>query len=146
MFLRGTLDKIGAYPDFLHIGEYKTAPNQLTEKTFTPAHREMAESLNADLYEQLIRGVADGAEAATRTNFEAALKTLETIASVEEVLEAAGPCGVAFHADAVLFLLRSMKTIMERVKDFGGGTLVAGRGLPRETGDRCIARATNRTF
>jgi protease IV len=59
IFLRGTLDKIGAYPDFLHIGEYKTAVNQLTEKTFTPAHREMSESLNRDMYEQLIRGIAE---------------------------------------------------------------------------------------
>jgi len=60
LFLRGTLDKIGAYPDTMHIGEYKTASNTFTEHTFTPAHREMAESLNADLYEQLIRGLADG--------------------------------------------------------------------------------------
>ena len=60
LFLRGTLDKIGAYPDALHIGEYKTASNTFTEHTFTPAHREMAESLNADLYEQLIAGLADG--------------------------------------------------------------------------------------
>jgi protease-4 len=60
LFLRGTLDKIGAYPDTLHIGEYKTASNTFTEHTYTPAHREMAESLNADLYEQLIRGLADG--------------------------------------------------------------------------------------
>jgi len=41
LFLRGTLDKIGAYPDALHIGEYKTASNTFTEHTFTPAHREM---------------------------------------------------------------------------------------------------------
>jgi protease-4 len=60
LFLRGTLDKIGAYPDTLHIGQYKTASNTFTERTFTPAHREMAQSLNADLYEQLIRGLADG--------------------------------------------------------------------------------------
>ncbi len=60
LFLRGTLDKIGAYPDALHIGEYKTASNTLTEHTFTPAHREMAESLNNDMYEQLVRGIADG--------------------------------------------------------------------------------------
>jgi protease-4 len=60
LFLRGTLDKIGAYPDALHIGEYKTASNTFTEHTYTPAHREMAESLNADLYEQLVRGIADG--------------------------------------------------------------------------------------
>lgn len=33
----------------------------------------------------VIRGVADGAEAATRTNFEAALKRLEDVATIEEV-------------------------------------------------------------
>ena len=60
LFLRGTLDKIGAFPDALHIGQYKTASNTFTERTFTPAHREMAESLNTDLYEQLVRGIADG--------------------------------------------------------------------------------------
>jgi len=60
LFLRGMLDKIGAYPDALHIGEYKTYSNTFTEHTFTPAHREMAESLNTDLYEQLLRGIADG--------------------------------------------------------------------------------------
>jgi protease IV len=60
LFLRGTLDKIGAYPDALHIGQYKTASNTFTEHTYTPAHREMAESLNNDMYEQLVRGIADG--------------------------------------------------------------------------------------
>ena len=60
LFLRGTLDKVGAYPDFLHIGDFKTAPNQYTEKTFTPAHREMAESLNRDLFEQYVQAVASG--------------------------------------------------------------------------------------
>jgi protease IV len=60
LFLRGMLDKIGAYPDAYHIGEYKTASNTMTERTYTPAHREMAESLNTDLYQQLVRGIADG--------------------------------------------------------------------------------------
>ena len=60
MFLRGTLDKLGVYADFVHIGDYKAAPNQLTEKGFTPAHREMAQSLNRDMYEQLVTGIAEG--------------------------------------------------------------------------------------
>jgi protease-4 len=60
LFLRGTLDKIGAYPDALHIGDYKTASNTFTETTFTEAHREMSESLNGNLYAQLVRGLADG--------------------------------------------------------------------------------------
>ena len=58
VFLRGTLDKIGAYPDIHHIGEYKTAANQLTETAFTPAHREMTESLNRDLFGQLVGDIA----------------------------------------------------------------------------------------
>jgi protease-4 len=60
VFLRGTLDMVGAYPDLMHIGPYKTASNQLTEKTFTPAHLEMAESLNNENYDQLVKGIADG--------------------------------------------------------------------------------------
>jgi protease-4 len=60
VFFRGTLDLVGAYPDFLHVGEYKTAANQFTEKTFTPAHREMSESLERDTYEQLVKGIAAG--------------------------------------------------------------------------------------
>src|SRR5439155_24154324 len=60
LFLRGTLDKIGAYPDLHHIGDYKSASNLFTEKGYTPAHKEMDESLNLDLYEQLVRGIADG--------------------------------------------------------------------------------------
>src|SRR5205085_9531568 len=46
LFMRGTLDKIGAYPDTLHIGQYKTASNTFTGSTFTPAHLEMARWLN----------------------------------------------------------------------------------------------------
>jgi protease-4 len=58
LFLRGTLDKIGAYPDLHHIGDYKTAVNTFTERQMTPAHREMTESLNRDMYEQLVRDIA----------------------------------------------------------------------------------------
>ena len=60
LFLRGTLDKVGVFPDLHHIGEYKTAANTFTEKTFTAAHREMDASLNRDLYEQIVRVIADG--------------------------------------------------------------------------------------
>jgi protease IV len=58
VFLRGTFDKIGATPDLLHIGDYKTAVNTFTETGFTPEHREMTESLNRDAFEQLLGMVA----------------------------------------------------------------------------------------
>lgn len=59
VFLRGTFDWIGTYPDFLHVGDYKTAVNTYLEKTYTPAHKEMSESLNRSQYEHLVRTIAD---------------------------------------------------------------------------------------
>jgi protease-4 len=73
IFLRGAFDKIGAYPDFIHIGDYKSATNQLTEKSFTKAHREMTESLNRDMFEQLVKGIAQSrkkSEAEVRALFD----------------------------------------------------------------------------
>ena len=60
LFLRGTLDKIGAVADLHRIGQYKTAVNTFKEKGYTAAHKEMDESMNRDLYEQIVRGIADG--------------------------------------------------------------------------------------
>lgn len=57
-FLRGTLDKLKIVPDFYHIAEYKTATNQLTEKKFTPAHREEVASLLNSLYDQYLTEVS----------------------------------------------------------------------------------------
>ena len=59
IFLRGTFDWIGTYPDFLHVGDYKTAVNTYLEKTYTPAHREMSRSLNRSQYDQLVQTIAN---------------------------------------------------------------------------------------
>src|SRR5882724_10482453 len=58
LFLRGSLDKLGVYPDLHHIGDYKTASNTFTQKTYTKAHKEMDEALNRDLYEQIVGVIA----------------------------------------------------------------------------------------
>jgi protease-4 len=60
VFLRGLLDKFGVYPDLHHIGAYKTFSNTFTEKGFTAAHREMDASMNRDLFDQIVHGVATG--------------------------------------------------------------------------------------
>jgi protease-4 len=60
MFFRGALDKLGVYPDMLHIGDYKTYSNTFTEKGFTSAHREMTKSLNRDFYDEVVRAIAEG--------------------------------------------------------------------------------------
>ncbi len=60
LFLRGAFDKLGIYPDLLHMGEFKSASNTFTERGFTPAHREMTQSLNRDAYDQLVSAIAAG--------------------------------------------------------------------------------------
>lgn len=60
LFFRGTLDKLGVQPDLLRIGDYKTAANTFTEKSFTKAHLEMSQSLNRDWYDELVRSIAEG--------------------------------------------------------------------------------------
>lgn len=71
VFLRGTFDWLGTYPDFLHVGEYKTAINTYLEKAFTPAHKEMSQSINRSQYDQLVRAIADA-----RNKPEAEIRTL----------------------------------------------------------------------
>jgi protease-4 len=57
-FLRGAFDKLGVYPDFLHIGDFKNATNIYTEKKFTAAHREATKGLVDDWYRQFVHGIA----------------------------------------------------------------------------------------
>ena len=62
LFVKGLLDLVGVEADMLSAGEYKTAINLYTETTHTPEHREMSESLNRDMYDQLVDGIAEGRE------------------------------------------------------------------------------------
>jgi protease-4 len=58
-FLRGTLDLLGIYPDYDHIGKYKTAKNLFTDTTMTEAHRESMDRLVDRLYAQMVGGIAE---------------------------------------------------------------------------------------
>jgi protease-4 len=58
MFFRGSLDKLGIYPDMYQIGKYKSAGDMFTQKEMTPAHREFINSLLDDLYGRYIEGIA----------------------------------------------------------------------------------------
>jgi len=59
VFMRGTLDKIGVFPDLEHIGAYKSASDMLTQRTFTEAHREVTNSLLDDGFERLLKMIGD---------------------------------------------------------------------------------------
>src|SRR6266571_3360398 len=58
MFFRGSLDKLGIYPDVYQIGKYKSAGDTFTQKQMTNAHREFINSLLQDLYDRYTDGIA----------------------------------------------------------------------------------------
>ncbi|MBI2058208.1 MAG: signal peptide peptidase SppA [Nitrospirae bacterium] len=60
MFFKGTLDWLGVVPQFVRAGEYKGAPEQFTEKEFSPKHRENLDSMLGDLFDQMVEGIAEG--------------------------------------------------------------------------------------
>jgi len=58
MFFRGSLDKLGVYPDIYQIGKYKSAGDMFTQKTMTDAHREYINSMLDDLYGHYVNAIA----------------------------------------------------------------------------------------
>ena len=58
MFFRGSLDKLGIYPDIFQIGKYKSAGDTFTQKEMTEAHREYINSMLDDLYGRYVTGIA----------------------------------------------------------------------------------------
>jgi len=57
-FLREALDKVGVTPELAQRHEYKSAADVFTQRSFTPAHREMTERIVASLTDQIVDGVA----------------------------------------------------------------------------------------
>lgn len=59
MFFRGSLDKLGVYPDIYQIGKYKSAGDMFTQKEMTEAHREYINSMLDDLFNRYINKIAE---------------------------------------------------------------------------------------
>ncbi|HYJ45277.1 MAG TPA: signal peptide peptidase SppA, partial [Pyrinomonadaceae bacterium] len=59
MFFRGSLDKLGIYPDVFQIGKYKNAPDQFTRKEMSDAHREVVNAILDDLFDRFVNTVAE---------------------------------------------------------------------------------------
>ncbi len=60
MFFRGSLDKLGIYPDIYQIGAYKSAGDMFTRREMSDAHKEYINSLLDDLFNRYVEGVAKG--------------------------------------------------------------------------------------
>ena len=58
MFFRGTLDKLGVYPDIYQIGKYKSVGDMFTRKDMSDAHREYINSLVDDLFNRYVEAIA----------------------------------------------------------------------------------------
>jgi protease-4 len=58
MFFRGSLDKLGIYPDIYQIGKYKSAGDMFTQKEMTDAHRQYVNELLDDLYGRYKNAIA----------------------------------------------------------------------------------------
>lgn len=58
MFFRGSLDKLGIYPDIYQIGKYKSAGDMFTQKQMTEAHREYINSMLDDLFNRYVNTIA----------------------------------------------------------------------------------------
>ena len=58
MFFRGSLDKLGIYPDIYQIGKYKSAGDMFTQKEMTDAHREYVNEMLDDLYNRFVNTIA----------------------------------------------------------------------------------------
>jgi len=60
MFFRGSLDKLGIYPDIFQIGKYKSVGDTFTQKQMTDAHREFMNSLLDDLFNRFVEAIGKG--------------------------------------------------------------------------------------
>ena len=59
MFFRGSLDKLGIYPDVYQIGKYKNAPDEFTRKSMSDAHREVVNSILDDIFNRFVNTIAE---------------------------------------------------------------------------------------
>jgi len=66
-FLRDALDRAGVAIQVSTRHEFKSAPNMLTEREFTVAHRDNVQRCVSSAAEQVIRGIADARGIATQT-------------------------------------------------------------------------------
>ncbi|MGQ9617975.1 MAG: signal peptide peptidase SppA [Candidatus Aminicenantia bacterium] len=120
IFLKKTLDKLGIKAELEHIEEYKTASNTFTEDGFTPAHREMMNSLMDSIFDNFVKTISEG-----RGKSEEEIKTVidKGPFTAEEALKE-GLVDKLLHEDEVLREVKEeniikFKTYLKKAKFFG---------------------------
>lgn len=122
-FLKDTLAKVGIEAEFLHVGEYKSAPEQLTRSEPSDANRIMTTALVEARYQQLIDLIAAGRGASR----EAVAKWIDVGMYDGEAALAAG------LVDTLLDVATVRDDLLpdEEVTDFAGYARAGGDGGAR---------------
>jgi protease-4 len=60
LFLRGALDRARVEPEFVRLGEYKSATEPFTRTSLSPEARDALDAILDDLYDQFVSGIAEG--------------------------------------------------------------------------------------
>jgi protease-4 len=157
-FFKNALDKLGVRAEFEHVEEYKTAYNQFTEKGFTPAHREMMESIYGDLFSHYVKAVAT----ARKKNEEEVRSLIDKAFFQGEEALKAGLVDDLLYEDQLQNLLQSGGRKLGRITSdayarvspvsagigigrrvaliYGVGPILSGESLPQSMGGTTIAR------
>ena len=156
-FYRGTLDKLGVYPDLLHIGDYKNATNVYTEKKFTPAHKEATEALLNDWFGEFEQGIADSRK--LKPDQVATLVANGPFTS-EEAFKAGLVDHVGYSDEVRDFVFRKnhgierridLQTYLDRTNErsgptiavvFANGEIISGRNRATPTGENAMGSDT----
>lgn len=157
-FLKKTLAKLGIEAQFEHVEEYKTAANVFTEDGFTPAHKEMAESIYGHVFDYYVRTVAEA-----RGKSEEDIKTLidQGLFQGEKALELGLVDRLLFEDELETLLKEKGKTLSRishsqylKVKPsslglnkgkkialiYGIGPIHTGESAPRSMGGATVSR------
>ena len=157
-FFKNALDNLGVRAEFEHVEEYKTAYNQFTEKGFTPAHREMMESIYGDLFSHYVKAVAT----ARKKNEEEVRSLIDKAFFQGEEALKAGLVDDLLYEDQLQNLLQSGGRKLGRITSdayarvspvsagigigrrvaliYGVGPILSGESLPQSMGGTTIAR------
>ena len=157
-FFKNALDNLGVRAEFEHVEEYKTAYNQFTEKGFTPAHREMMESIYGDLFSHYVKAVAT----ARKKNEEEVRSLIDKAFFQGEEALKAGLVDDLLYEDQLQNLLQSGGRKLGRITSdayarvspvsagigigrrvaliYGVGPILSGESLPQSMGGTTVAR------
>jgi protease-4 len=108
LFARGTLDWLGIVPNFVSMGQYKSAANMFTNKDITPAQKEEDEGLVGSMFDQIV------AETASERKL-----TPDTMKGLVDQAPLDATAGLKAH---LVDRLEYEDEFNERTKHHGGGT------------------------